>query len=149
MKPKDEVGLLVSDMGTGRKSYIYATILDLYGPEDRPIASIDLGGERLSVAVTQLVPWAGVPDEMKETYLVTGPQRPKLGDTLPRTVEDWSHMYWVTRRLRDRFRNALSEIRWTDASLDDEASPEAMVEFLQQKIRDIKALAAEALEGKG
>ena len=26
MKPKDEVGLLVSDMGTGRKSYIYATI---------------------------------------------------------------------------------------------------------------------------
>lgn len=149
MKPKDEVGLLVSDMGTGRKSYIYATILDLYGPEDHPIAEIDLGSERLSVAMTQILPWAEVPDEMKETYLVAGPQRPKLGDTLPKTVEDWQALYAKTRRQHDRYRETLEAIQRHDVVGFVDRPLLEVVNDLQQIVRSIKTLAAEALEGKG
>lgn len=148
MKQNDEVGLIVSDMGTGRKSYLLATLLGIYGPEDNQMADIDLGGERLQVMKTQILPWAEVPDEMKETYLVAGPQRPKLGDTLPMTVEDWQALYAKTRRQYDRYRETLEAIQQQDAGGFVDRPLVEVVDALQQIVRNIKALAAEALEGK-
>lgn len=144
IKVLDKVGVPVTNTGTGEKKCFPAEVLAVFPP----FAEIMLMGQRLSVALDTLTPWDNVPVELRHEPQETLVPRPMLGNTLPKTTEDWATLYAASRIMSDRHRHALEQIAHFERYIDTDEPSSVWIGLLQGMVKEMKSIAKDALEGK-